>query len=135
MGFCALGGRFSSSSFVMTARRQDTRARTEISPPFSSSRLMLETAFAPPLSPPTLAVPPSHAHAPLALCLLIIGFIITCRMTCMHLLYDFKQRANVSYATLLCCHCTGLRYIFISSLHMSLYPGYSGLQDPKSSFL
>lgn len=64
--------------------------------------------------------------------LLIISFYITCQMTRVYLLCDLQQ--NASYSALSCCHCTVLWYIFVSSLHMSLYPGYSGLQDPKSSF-
>lgn len=76
-----------------------------------------------------------HAHAPHSLLLLIISFIITCRMTRVHLSYDLQQTANASYSAVSCCHCTVLRYIFISPVHMFLYPGYSGLQDSKSSFL
>lgn len=41
---------------------------------------------------------------------------------------------DASYSALSCCHCTVLWSVFVSSLHMSIYPGYSGLQDLKSSF-
>lgn len=115
--FSCFGGRFfflwllraseRASAFVMTAHRQDTRARTEF-----SSCLMPATAFAPPLPPPLLP----HAHAPHSLLLLIISFIITCRVTRAHLSYDLQQTANASYSAVSCCRCTVLRYT------VSLYP-------------
>lgn len=53
---------------------------------------------------------------------------------------SFVRLTANSKRLLLCClllplHCASIYCIFISSVHMSLYPGYSGLQDSKSSFL